>query len=153
MTYGTRHSRATILATELCVRSMRLRTPHDWRLNTIGRRPMACFIREDGFCHRRLPEARFEMIAGLRLSRFDAATPLRAVFHAIPDHERELANRAVDLTTGKWALSMGSLFDVPPLRHRACKKQSRPSAFTVHPCIPHAPPPVAGHRGRSAEKI
>jgi uncharacterized protein YijF (DUF1287 family) len=47
---------------------------------------------------------------------------------------------------------MGSEFDVPPLRHRACEKQSRPSAFTVHHCIPHAPPPVAGHRGRSAKK-
>jgi hypothetical protein len=43
---------------------------------------------------------------------------------------------------------VGSAFDVRSLRHRACWKKSRPSAFTVHPCIPYAPPPVAGHRRR-----
>jgi len=99
------------------------------------------------------PEAHFPMIASLRGPRFQAAIPKQTRFHTLPDHERKWANRAVDLTTGKRAVSIGSLFDVRPLRHRACWKQSRPSAFTVHPCIPHTPPPVAGHRGRSQRNM
>jgi len=63
------------------------------------------------------------------------------------------ANGAMDLTTGTQDVAMGSGFDVSPLRHRACEAKSRPSAFTVPPFQPHAPPPVAGHRGRSARKI
>ena len=60
------------------------------------------------------------MIASLRGSRFQAAIPKQTRFHTMADHERKRANRAVDLTTGKRAVSMGSVFDVRSLRHRAC---------------------------------
>lgn len=41
------------------------------------------------------------MIAGARRPRFDAATPPKAVFHAIPDHDGNIANRAVQLIAGR----------------------------------------------------
>ena len=105
-------------------------------------------------CHsKNIPEARIEMIPSFPnsvISTFrQKRTQTQARFHTPPDHDRKRANRAVDLTTGTRAVSIGSVFDVRPLRHRACEEQSRPSAFTVHPCIPYAPPPVAGHRRRS----
>jgi len=31
-------------------------------------------------------------------------------------------------------------FDVPPLRHRACEEQSRPSAFALDDCDPSTSP-------------
>jgi hypothetical protein len=118
------------------------------------------------FCHsRNIPEARPDMITDFPIRALATGRPKRkysrkmistsqrsaraqATFHAISDHEENIANRPMDLTTGTQDVSIGSAFDVRPLRHRACKKQSRPSAFTVHLCIPHAPSPVAGHRGR-----
>jgi len=109
-------------------------------------------------CHsKNIPETRPDMISRFptpaiaTVRRIRSSTQARV--HATSDHEQKNANRAVDLTTGKRAVSMESLFDVPPLRHRACEKQSRPSAFAVHHCIPHAPPPVAGHRRRSQRNI
>ena len=56
----------------------------------------------------------------------------------------------MDLTTGTQAFGEGRGLAVPPLRHRACGRQSRPSAFALESSQPHTPPPVAGHRGRSA---
>ncbi|MCK9590262.1 MAG: hypothetical protein M0Q93_12995, partial [Terrimicrobiaceae bacterium] len=108
-------------------------------------------------CHsKNIPEPRIEMIPSFPNSVISTGrqkrTQTQARFHTPSDHDRKRANRAVDLTTGTRAVSSGSVFDVRPLRHRACEEQSRPSAFAVHPCIPYAPPPVAGHRRRSAKQ-
>ena len=47
------------------------------------------------------PEEFLPMIAGVQWPRFNAATPPKAVFQAIPDHEGNIANRAVQLIAGR----------------------------------------------------
>jgi len=140
-----------------CRGAMRIRTTERWQQEYPEAEIITSVVpdRHD-LCHsKHIPEARPEMIASFpnRLTAVRRQTQTQARLHTMPDHERKRANRAVDLTTGKRAVWIGSVFDVRPLRHRACWEKSRPSAFAVHPCIPHAPPPVAGHRGRSQRNI
>ena len=141
----------------ICRRSMSMRTAESLQQEYPEAEITATAMPDRrAFCHsKNIPEARVAMIFSFPTPVIATSRRMRsstqARFHAPPDHEQECANRAVDLTTGKRAVSMESLFDVPPLRHRACWEKSRPSAFAVHPCIPHTPPPVAGHRRRSPE--
>jgi len=58
-------------------------------------------------CHsKHIPESRPEMIAGFpnRLTSESHRRQTQARLHAISDHEQKMANRAVDLTTGKRAV-------------------------------------------------
>ena len=99
---GTRYSSATILATEHCLRSELTDSAPLLRENE---KPGT-----DGMIHSRgstcatadSPEDFPPMIPGARLPRFDAARPPKAVFHAIPDHEENIANRAVQLIAGHY---------------------------------------------------
>ena len=100
--YGTRHPSATIRATEHNVRSKHQQTPLHYRVKTKSPGTDGMIISRGSFCATAdSPEPGFLMISALRLPRFDAATPPEAVFHAIPDHEGKMANRAVQLIAGR----------------------------------------------------
>ena len=57
-----------------------------------------------GIYHSRLTEANRAMNAGCRRPRFQTAEPQKLRFHAILDHDRNCANRAMDRITMPSAL-------------------------------------------------
>ena len=76
------------------------------------------------------------MIAGARRTGFKAATPPEAVFHAIPDHEGNIANRAVQLIAGRHHFraeaTVARRSGTGPARSSAGRVPSLPF-FTIHP--------------------
>jgi len=144
--HGTRHPSVSILATELCVRSTRFWNldacrPNTMSLGASARQPREhdfagdrwhCFRDQNDICHSRLTEANCAMNADVPIRRFRAVEPQKLRFHAILDHDRNCANRAMDRITMPSAL-LSCLLLIPLRGQEPCQKQV-----------------VIRHRGRSA---
>jgi len=129
--YGTRHPSATILTTELCARFTRFRNPDACRQNTMSQGATARQPREHAFagdrwhgfrdrndiCHSRLTEANRAMMPDVSIQRSRAAEPQKLRFHAILDHDRDSANRAMHRITMPSALLSQRLL-THPLRQK-----------------------------------
>ena len=59
------------------------------------------FRDRSAFCHSRLTEANRAMNADVQVRRFQAAEPQKLRFHAVLDHDRNVANRAMQLIAGR----------------------------------------------------
>ena len=146
--YGTQYPSATILGTELCVRSEQIQTPLHCRLNTMG------MINSRGtvFATADTSEAHFPMIASLRGPRFQAAIAQQTRFHTMADHERKRANRAVQLIAGRSVFRAKATVirrsGTGPAGRRAGRVPSLP-LYAIHPLRQPAIP----DGGRSPKNI
>jgi len=116
--YGTRHPSTTILVTEQTVRSKQQQTPLHCRLKTMNQGATARQPREHDFagdrwhgfrdrsdiCHSGLREANRAMKSDDPVRGLRAAEPQKLRFHAVLDHDRNCANRAMHRITMPSAL-------------------------------------------------
>jgi hypothetical protein len=164
--YGTRHPSATIFATELCARSTRFWNPDACRPNTMSQGATARIPREHDFagdrwhgfrdrndiCHSRLTEANRVTKAGCRGASFRAAKPQNLRYHAPLDHDRDSANRAMQLIAGRHHFRAEAAVirrsGTGPAKSRAGRVPSLPT-FAIDP---HRQPAIPDG-GRSAKNI
>ena len=149
--YGTRHPSAKILATEQSVRSRQTDSaplpPADEEPGTDG----MMISRGSVFATADSPEPDFPMIAGLRRPRFDAATPMKGVFHAKPDHEGNMANRAVQLIAGHHHFRAEAIVTRRSGTGPAKSRAGRVPSLHFRSIHPHRQPAIPDG-GRSANK-
>ena len=101
-------------------------------------------------CHSRLTEGDIPMKAGVPWDRFPAAAPTEAVFHAVLDHDRDSANRAMQLIAGRLHFRVEAAVirrsGTGPAKSRADRVPSLPT-FAIDP---HRQPAIPDG-GRSPE--
>ena len=132
------------------------RNPDACRQNTMSQGATARQPREHAFagdrwhgfrdrndiCHSRLTEANRAMRADVSIQRSRAAEPQKLRFHAILDHDRDSANRAMQLIAGRHHFRAEAAVirrsGTGPARSRAGRVPSLP-AFAI---APHRQPAI-----------
>ena len=102
-------------------------------------------------CHSRHTEGDIPMTAGVPWDRFPAAAPTEAGFHAVLNHDRDSANRAMQLIAGRHHFRVEATLirrsGTGPARSKAGRVPSLPT-FAIDP---HRQPAIPDG-GRSPEK-